>query len=56
MQSYNYLANELPRELIEVYNDLHSDVLKIIVRRLKQGVRPEKVFQEIKDIVDNYNP
>jgi hypothetical protein len=56
MQTYNYLSNELPRELIEVYNDLHSDVLKIIVRRLKQGEKPEKVFQEIKDIVDGYNP
>ena len=56
MQTYNYLANELPRELIEVYNDLHSDVLKIIVKRLKQGESVEKVFQEIRDKVDNYNP
>lgn len=56
MQTYNYLANELPRELIEVYNDLQSDVLKIIVKRLKQGVSVEKVFQEIRDKVDNYNP
>lgn len=56
MQSYNYLANELPRELIEVYNDLQSDVLKIIVKRLKQGESAEKVFQEIRDKVDNYNP
>ena len=56
MQSYNYLANELPRELIEIYNDLQSDVLKIIVKRLKQGESVEKVFQEIRDKVDNYNP
>lgn len=56
MQTYNYLANELPRELIEVYNDLQSDVLKIIVKRLKQGESVEKVFQEIRDKVDNYNP
>ena len=56
MQTYNYLANELPRELIEVYNDLQSDVLKIIVKRLKQGASVEKVFQEIRDKVDNYNP
>ena len=56
MQTYNYLANELPRELIEIYNDLQSDVLKIIVKRLKQGESVEKVFQEIRDKVDNYNP
>lgn len=56
MQTYNYLANELPRELIEIYNDLQTDVLKIIVKRLKQSEKPTKVFQEIKDIVDGYNP
>lgn len=56
MQTYNYLANELPRELIEVYNDLQGDILKIIVKRLKQGASVEKVFQEIRDKVDNYNP
>lgn len=56
MQTYNYIANELPRELIEIYNDLQSDVLKIIVKRLKQGASVEKVFQEIRDKVDNYNP
>lgn len=56
MQTYNYLANELPRELIEIYNDLQSDILKIIVRRLKQSERVEKVFQEIQDKVNEYNP
>jgi hypothetical protein len=56
MQTYNYLANELPRELIEIYNDLQSDVLKIIVRRLKQEVAVERVFQEIQDKVNEYNP
>lgn len=56
MQTYNYLANELPRELIEVYNDLQNDVLKIIVKRLKQGASVEVVFQEIRDMVDGYNP
>lgn len=56
MQTYNYLANELPRELIEIYNDLQSDVLRIIVKRLKQGESVGKVFQEIRDKVDNYNP
>ena len=52
MQTYNYLATELPRELIEIYNDLQSDVLKIIVKRLKQGESVEKVFQEIRDKVE----
>ena len=56
MRTYNYLANELPRELIEEYNDLQNEVLRIIVKRLKQKTRPEKVFQEIKDKVDSYNP
>ena len=56
MQTYNYLANELPRELVEIYNDLQSDILKIIVKRLKQGASVERVFQEIRDNVDNYNP
>lgn len=56
MQTYNYLANELPRELIEVYNDLHTDVLRIVVKRLKQGTSVEKVFQEIQDKVTEYNP
>lgn len=56
MQSYNYLSNELPRELIEIYNDLQNDILRIIVKRLKQGEKAEKVFQEIKDKVDAYKP
>ena len=56
MQSYNYLANQLPRELIEIYSELQNDVLKIIVRRLKQNTSVERVFQEIRDMVDNYNP
>lgn len=56
MQTYNYLANELPRELIEIYNDIEVDILKIIVRCLKEGKREEEVFQEIRDKVDAYNP
>ena len=56
MQTYNYLANEMPRELIEVYNDLEQDILRLIVRRLKTGAKPERVFQEVKDLVDNANP
>ena len=56
MRTYNYLSNELPRELIEVYNDLNVDVLRIIVKDLKAGKEPQQVFQEIRDKVDNYNP
>lgn len=56
MRTYNYLANEMPRELIEVYNDLEQDVLRIIVKRLKSGADQNRVFQEIKDLVDGYNP
>lgn len=46
----------MPRELIEVYNDIEQDILRVIVRRLKSGAKPERVFQEIKDLVDNANP
>lgn len=56
MQSYNYLSNELPRELIETYNDIQSDLLAIIVRELKKGTRPENVYQKLKDVIDEYQP
>lgn len=56
MQTYNYLSNELPREIIEVYNDIQSDLLKIIVRELKKGTRPENVYQKLKDVIDEYQP
>lgn len=56
MKTYNYLSNELPRELVEIYNDIQSDLLKIIVKNLKSKQRPEKVFQQIRDKVDSYNP
>ena len=56
MQSYNYLSNELPRELIEVYNDIQSDLLKVIVREVNKGTKPEKVYQKLRDITDNYLP
>lgn len=56
MRSYNYLANEMPRELIEIYNDIEQDILRLIVQKLKKGENPTKVFQRIKDTVDGYNP
>lgn len=55
MRTYNYLSNELPRELIEVYNDLQSDVLRIIVKELKAETPPDKVFAKIQDKVSSYN-
>ena len=56
MKTYNYLSNEMPRELIELYNDMQGDLLKIIVRNLKNNTRPEKVYQQIRDKVDEYKP
>ena len=54
MQTYNYLSNELPRELIELYNDMQSGLLRIIARELKKGTKPERVFQKLRDEVDSY--
>lgn len=55
MRTYNYLSNELPRELIEVYNDLQSDVLRIIVKELKAETPPDKVFAKILNKVSSYD-
>lgn len=55
MRTYNYLSNELPRELIEVYNDLQSDVLRIMVKELKAETPPDKVFAKIQNKVSSYN-
>lgn len=55
MRTYNYLSNELPRELIEVYNDLQSDVLRIIVKELKAETPPDKVFAKIRNKVSSYD-
>lgn len=51
MRTYNYLSNELPRELIELYSDIEQDILKVIVKELKKGTAPEKVFAKIQDKV-----
>lgn len=56
MHSYNYISNELPRELIETYNDLQSDLLRIIVKNLKLGTEPEKVFTQLQTKTDSYKP
>lgn len=55
MRTYNYLSNELPRELIEIYNDLQSDVLRIIVKELKAETPPDKVFAKIQNKVSSYD-
>ena len=56
MRTYNYLSNELPRELVNIYNDLEQDVLRIIVKQLKMGIEPIKVAQDIRDKVADYSP
>lgn len=56
MRTYNYLANELPRELIELYNDMQTRLMGLIVKKLKDGESPERVFSEILNTVSNYNP
>lgn len=56
MRTYNYLSNELPRELIGIYDDLEQDLLKIIVKQLKMGIEPIRVAQNIRDKVAEYDP
>lgn len=56
MRTYNYLSNELPREMVGVYNDLEQDLLRIIVKKLKMGINPIVVAQEIRDKVAEYDP
>lgn len=56
MRTYNYLSNELPRELIEEYNDLQNELLKIIVKRLKMGESPNKVLAEMQEKISSYEP
>lgn len=51
MRTYNYLSNELPRELIELYSDIEQNVLRVIVKELKKGTPPEEVFAKIQDKV-----
>lgn len=56
MRTYNYLSNELPRELIEEYNDLQNELLRIIVKRLKAGESPNKVLAEMQEKISYYEP
>lgn len=54
MQSYNYLSNELPRELIEAYNDVQIELLREIVKELRKNTKPENVYQKLQDIMDKH--
>lgn len=36
MRTYNYLSNELPRELIELYSEIEQDVLRVIVKNIRR--------------------
>lgn len=54
MQTYNYLSNELPRELIELYNDMQSELLRIMTKEIKKKTSPEKVFQKLRDKADEF--
>lgn len=56
MFSYNYISNEMPRELIEVYNDLQVDLMRIIARNLKNNVTPNATTREIQTKIDEYLP
>ena len=56
MRTYNYLSNEMPRELVGIYNDLNEDLLRLIVRKLKNGEQPQKVVAEIQDKIGEYSP
>lgn len=56
MFSYNYISNEMPRELIEVYNDLQIDIMRIIARNLKAQKTPSETTLEIQTKIDEYLP
>lgn len=56
MFSYNYISNELPRELIEVYNDLQTDLMRLIAKHLKKKTQPAKVYADIQMKVAEYKP
>lgn len=55
MRTYNYLSNELPRELIETYNDVQNDILRIMVKELKKGTSPDKVLVMVMDKISSYD-
>jgi len=55
MRTYNYLSNEMPRELIEMYGDIEQELLAMIVRELKKGTPPNEVFAKTQAIISQYD-
>lgn len=55
MRSYNYLANQQPRELIELYSDIEQELLRIYVKELKKGTEPAKVFALMQEKINSYD-
>lgn len=55
MRTYNYLANQLPRELIEVYNDMEMDILRIMTKGIKNATKPDIVQTQIVNKVSEYD-
>lgn len=55
MRTYNYLSNERPRELIELYSDIEQELLRIIVRELKKGTPPAEVFAKMQAKMQSFD-
>lgn len=55
MRTYNYLSNELPRELIEIYSDIEQDLLRVMVKELKKGTPPNEVFAKAQQKIKQYD-
>lgn len=55
MRSYNYLANQQPRELIELYSEIEQELLRIYVEELKKGTPPPVVFAKMQAKVNSYD-
>jgi len=55
MRTYNYLSNEMPRELIEMYGDIEQELLAIMVRELKRGTPPNEVFAKVQQKISTYD-
>lgn len=55
MRTYNYLSNERPRELIELYSDIEQELLRIIVKELKKGTPPTEVFAKMQEKMQSFD-
>lgn len=54
MQGYNYLSNEVPREIINVYSDLQNEVLKTMVNGLQNGISPDDIFIKMQEVINGF--